>query len=405
MKILLIHHRLPYPLHSGMDKVRFNLIKTLHKEHQVDIIFPYDYESEIKIPEELSKFCNTIISIPVKLTYLKIKSEKRFYLKRMWTQLIKRIPNYISNDYQPELAKKIEEITSNNDYQIVQTLSDVTGKYQQNIKGKAIKIAGPMDDTLSSAWTNMIAENKWRKKIGWYIEYLARKKWQPALCAKVDLAFFFSINDLNKIKKYCKNCKLEVLPAIIEEKEDWDPESPQKTEPDSVIFIGGLGSYFNKHAVIFFAKEVLPHIIKQNPEVKFIVVGQSPDKEILSLKNKNVNITGKVDDIRQYIEKASVYVSPIYAGSGFKTKIVEALRFGKPVISTEKGVQGLADLGNNTIVIENKPEPFAEKVIKLLKDDNIRIQYAYRSRKLFEKSYSSKVIAPKILDIYSRISI
>lgn len=404
MKLLLIHHRMPYPLHSGMDKARFNLIKTLNPEHDVTLLFPFDSSQRLVIPEELIGICKTIIPVPVIPKHESIKKEKAEYFLRLVNLILFRIPTYISNDYQPELAKRVEELTTRNKYDAVQALSDVTGKYIENVSGNTFTICGPMDDTLTSSWTDLLVETRFRKKIGWLLEYRARRYWQPKICDKTNVSLFFSRKDKENVQKYCKkSTRILVIPASIEADNSWNPESVNKVEKNSIIFVGGLGSLFNQHAVHFFVKKILPLIEKRCPDYKLYIVGQSPDKSILNLRNEQIIVTGKIDDIVPYIEKAAVYVSPLYAGSGVKTKIIEALRFGKAIVSTNSGIQGIWELGNDVIYVDDDPEKFANHVIYLLKNDEIRKQKSFKARQLFEKEYAFEKVKPEILKVYQQI--
>ena len=404
MKILLIHHRMPYPLESGMDKVRFNLIRALAEKHKVFLIFPYDKNLDNVIPEILASICFRIIKVPVRPVYKLIKTKRKYYIKRFIYQLLYKIPTYITNDFQFELAEVVKRITMEENFDAVQTLSDVTSKYMEYVGEKPIRIYGPMDDTLASAWSDMLAENKIKKKVGWLMEYLARRKWQTVICKKGDILFFFSNKDRDHLlKKTKKQFNSYILPAIVEKDNIWDKNKLYNVESNTIIFVGGLGSLFNKHAARYFIKNIFPHIRKEIPQVKLYIVGHSPDTEILSYNSKNIIVTGKVSNVSEYIQKASVYVSPLFAGSGFKTKIVEALRFGKPIVTTEAGIQGLWDLGKDAIVISNKPKEFSDEVIKLLKNDTLRIKRSLEARALFENTYTYEKVAPKILEIYKEI--
>jgi polysaccharide biosynthesis protein PslH len=170
----------------------------------------------------------------------------------------------------------------------------------------------------------------------------------------------------------------------------------------SIVFVGGLVPFFNRQAVIYFVNNILPIIHNQIPEAKFYVIGYNPENKFtinnLNYK-KGVEVVGSVDSIRQQLEKMAVFVSPILSGAGVKTKVIEALRFGKPVVATSRGVAGLWD--QNAIIIQNEAKEFAKEVITLLQDDDYRLKKNYESRQSYLETYSCSVVSRQIKKIYT----
>ena len=88
-----------------------------------------------------------------------------------------------------------------------------------------------------------------------------------------------------------------------------------------------MGWYPNEDSVLYFAEEILPLIKKEIPSLKFFIVGSNTSKKIQRLNggNNGIEITGRVEDIRSYIDKSSAYIVPLRIGSGTRIKILEAL--------------------------------------------------------------------------------
>lgn len=125
-----------------------------------------------------------------------------------------------------------------------------------------------------------------------------------------------------------------VLPLVMT---DRSPAPPRASTDDSrfILFVGGA-FYANRDAVLWFAREVAPRI-----SVEAVVIGHGMDDlRPLIAGAGNVRIVGSVDDLSGWYRDAHVVIAPVFDGSGMKTKVAEALMFGKRVIGTPEAFSG-----------------------------------------------------------------
>ena len=116
-------------------------------------------------------------------------------------------------------------------------------------------------------------------------------------------------------------------------------------------------------------EKILPLIRREIPEVQFTVVGENPSRKIKNLHGKGgVRVTGRVPDVRSYINQASVYVLPLTIGSGVRVKLFEALAMAIPVVAFRSACEGHQVSHGEDILIAETPEAFAGHVLKLLRD-------------------------------------
>jgi GT2 family glycosyltransferase/ubiquinone/menaquinone biosynthesis C-methylase UbiE len=137
-----------------------------------------------------------------------------------------------------------------------------------------------------------------------------------------------------------------------------------------LIFVAGFGHPPNADAAVWFVREVLPRIRERCPQVHLDLVGSNPSAEVLALRTANIDITGFVSDkelARRY-RHARVVVAPLRYGGGIKGKVIEAMYFGVPCVTTCAGAQGLARAGA-FLPSTDDPAAFAELVLGLLQDD------------------------------------
>src|SRR5699024_877262 len=112
-------------------------------------------------------------------------------------------------------------------------------------------------------------------------------------------------------------------------------------EPYTMVFTGALSYVPNYDGMIYFLEEIFPIIKKVILQAKIYIVGSRPPKKLKKYQSKSVIVTGFVDDVRPYVDQASVFVVPLKMGSGTRLKVVEALSMKKPVVSTSIGSEGI----------------------------------------------------------------
>ncbi|WP_018085579.1 glycosyltransferase [Desulfurispora thermophila] len=152
------------------------------------------------------------------------------------------------------------------------------------------------------------------------------------------------------------------------------PEAPESNldARSGILFVAGFGHPPNIDAAKWFVKEVLPLIKKCCPTVHLWLVGSNPTSEVQALSGPDVTVTGYVteQDLERYYSNARVAVAPLRYGGGLKGKVVEAMRYGLPIVTTSTGLQGLDGIKDVIPPIDDSAE-FADMVVALLCDDNL----------------------------------
>jgi glycosyltransferase involved in cell wall biosynthesis len=114
----------------------------------------------------------------------------------------------------------------------------------------------------------------------------------------------------------------------------------------------------------------MPLIKAEIPDVTLTVVGRNPYPSLLELarRDPSVLVTGRVEDVRPYMERAAAYVVPLRIGGGTRLKIYEAMAMEKAIISTTIGAEGLPVINGSELLLGDTVESFAQAVIRVLND-------------------------------------
>ncbi|MHB1271840.1 MAG: glycosyltransferase [Rhodanobacter sp.] len=150
------------------------------------------------------------------------------------------------------------------------------------------------------------------------------------------------------------------------------PEQPDKNlnERRDLLFVAGFAHPPNGDAAEWFVREVLPLIRERHPDVHLFLVGSSPSAAVMALQGDHVTVTGFVSDeeLARHYASARVVVAPLRYGGGMKGKVIEAMRFGVPCVTTSAGIQGLAQT-SRFLAAADDPAEFASLVLGYLDGD------------------------------------
>jgi glycosyltransferase involved in cell wall biosynthesis len=159
-------------------------------------------------------------------------------------------------------------------------------------------------------------------------------------------------------------------------------------EPGILIFQGSLQVRDNLDATRRFMREIMPRVAEIAPAVRLRVTGALDGVDLGELAtDRRLELTGYLDDVRTAVAAAYACVVPLRSGSGTRLKVLEAMALGTPVVTTSKGIEGIAAVHGKHALIADDPSAFAQHVIRLLDDPDLRAQLAVNGRHLVEEHY------------------
>ena len=136
-----------------------------------------------------------------------------------------------------------------------------------------------------------------------------------------------------------------------------------------ILFIGSYTFGPNIDAAEFLIEKVWPQVRREMPQAKLIIAGASPDRVRGYDSGLNgVEFTGFVEDLEHLYKRARIICAPIFAGAGTRVKIIEAAAYGKPIIATQIGAEGIELRDGQEILIRDEVDPFIEACLLLLRD-------------------------------------
>lgn len=169
-----------------------------------------------------------------------------------------------------------------------------------------------------------------------------------------------------------------------------------------VIFVGNMEYLPNQEAADIIVSRIVPRVLSQISNVKFLMVGRVKQK--LFTNSSDVIFTGVVEDVAEFLGASDIAIAPLLRGSGTRLKVLEYFSCGLPVVSTSIGVEGLDVENGVNILIEDKMDKFAIKIIDLLMNKELRVRLGIAARELVMNEYNWRIIGKKLDKIYRLIN-
>lgn len=224
------------------------------------------------------------------------------------------------------------------------------------------------------------------------------KSIELSLMYKADVSYYPSYIERDAIKEIDEKIPVKDITAYVyEEFKDSIPDDFAKRE--GLLFVGGFAHPPNADAVLWFAKEIYP-AIREKLNIPFYVVGSKVTDEVKALEQpgNGIVIKGFVseEELAKLYESCRIVVVPLRYGAGVKGKVVEALYYGAPIVTTPTGAEGIPDV-ETVLDIEEQPEDFARAVVSLYQDTE-RCRRMCRNTQEYVKRYFSVDAAWSVIE-------
>lgn len=325
--------------------------------------------------------------------------------------------------FSPSISRKILEEIDEHKPQVVLFDTLRSGQYVDQVKAHCTaKLLLYMDDLYSLRYERMINASRNSKTtigaIGNFIKNL------PApLALLVSKAAFIEKAALKLEAKLIKNAesmaterfdrvfligshevkllqgrsdhphKVFEFPPYVKTQGEYTERKTSFTNP-RFVFVGGLTLPHNKAAVDFIVYQLIPLIEKKGENFSFDIIGRCDEALATTYVTEGrgrVRMLGMVADLAPLFNESCALVAPIPFGSGVKLKIIDALSFAIPVLTTEIGREGI-DIGHKEHgFICETPEEFLE-AMRLVVDSATNIEFSSNCFELYRKKYSYQAI-------------
>lgn len=399
VNILFLTPSLPYPPHQGGAMRNYGLLRAAADAgHTVTLVSFTDHEPGY-LPAELERLAQQIITVRAPARN-RIERLRDFFLSPS-ADLAKRLES-------PAMRAELNLLLRSNRYEVIQfeglemaAYLDQAARLQP--EARLIYDAHNAEYALQAAIAETPGMELRARLASLYSRVQSRRigVFEKHICQQAHTVIAVSREDADLLRGFRADGQVHVLPNGIDVEQYQTPfPASEPLKQPALVFTGKMDYRPNVDAVGWFCREVLPLITAQVHDAHLYVVGQRPHPSLNFLHTHGqVTVTGAVPSVQPYLHQAAVYIAPLRMGSGTRLKILEALAGGCAVVATPMACSGLSEAVLSAVILADSPKPFADAVIRLLKNPALREQIRARGSEAVRAHYDWSVLAPQYVHI------
>lgn len=410
-KILFVMPRLPFPATSGRKTSLYHYCRILSEELGYRLIVAAFLEKGDD-PQLKPGFIDRLEVLPKPSATTKIKNifvdsillkKKPMQVSLYWNPSAKMMIDEIVKEEQPDIiigdmVRSTEYIKDYSIYRIADLDDRISLRYQRQLDYDISGI-NPYGAFLNTV-PKIIQKIMLWKPLKVYVvknEIILLRKYELEIAGQCDRTVLVAQQEADALNQELGENKAYAIPIGVDV--DYFSYRKNNFEEEYIGFLGAMSVAHNENAVRHFILDILPDIVKERPRAKFLVIGGGASDDLKKFESQHVHFTGRVEDVRDYLEKCKVFVCPMTFGSGIKTKNLEAMAIGLPIVTTSIGAENIDAENEKEWIVEDNPREFSRAVIKLLTDENLQSKMGEDASKFINANYTWNVTKKKFEEL------
>ncbi len=401
--ILFVMPRLPFPTVSGRKTSLYHYCRILSEQLGYRLVVAAFLEKGDD-PDLKPEFIDQLVILKHPS---KIEKIKNIFVKSIITSVYPiQVSLYLSSAAKMQINKLIEKEKP------IAVIADMVRCTEYIKNAKSFKIAD-LDDRISLRYKRQFETDiktvnpygafldtlpKIIRKIAMYeplkVSVLKREikllsAYEISIGKSCDKVVFVAQKEADNYNRELGEDKAIAVPIGV----DVEYFKPQQVENkrNIISFLGAMNVAHNENAVNYFIERVFPKVLERVPDAIFYVIGGGVSTKLKLKETNNIVFTGRVDDVRKYLNASKVFVCPMLFGSGIKTKNLEAMSLGLPVVTTSIGAENIDAKNGEEWFVADTDYEFAEKVIKILKNNKLEQACSSAARKYILNTFTWNV--------------
>jgi len=417
MKVLFITNKLPFPDNDGRKNILMQYIRTIKKfDTNVEILNAAFVDKEEYLEKKPHEISNVTILDQPKII------EKLFNLL-LYTFFLRKWPLQVSLYYSRKTHKKVSSLVKKvqPDF-IVYDMVRVAPYFIKDFNGQTIM---NYDDLLSLRYSRQLEHIHYIPTIlGGIASYFPKfiqklisskslqkniLKFESGLLNKYEKQVGWSFDKLvftspKEAKEFSKIVNDRACLGIPMAYDTDKTKIRSNYQENQIVFVGKMDIPHNVAAVLYFCEKIWPIVKRANSTLEFHIIGKNPIKSVLDLEHKyeGVKVVGPVSDIEESIKNSSVFVAPLVFGTGIKTKVIEALSYGVPVVTTSIGAEGINFKNGYHMYVSDTERQFADHIISLTESEKLNKSFSINGKELVQNEFSKQSMNNKWLTLLEK---
>ncbi|MEL6216007.1 MAG: TIGR03087 family PEP-CTERM/XrtA system glycosyltransferase, partial [Pseudomonadota bacterium] len=365
--LLLRVHRIPFPPDKG-DKIRsFRILEHLSRDYDVHLGCFIDDPDDWQHVETLSQYCASVKTLGINRKLATLRSARG-----LLTGLPLSVPFYASR----QMQRWVDETLDKYPIRRIVAYSSPMAQFVIDTRYAGCRRIMDLVDVDSDKWRQYAERKTFPMRQVYRREWRQLTDYERRIADAFDAVTLVTENETELFDTLSPDTvdKHHVIANGVDT-ETMNPEqtfeNPFPSSHRPLVFVGMMNYWANVEAVSWFAEHVLPQVRAAAPDAQFWIVGGSPTDAVLALdKMPGVTVTGRVEDVRPYIQHAAVALAPLRIARGIQNKVLEYLSMGRPTVCSAQAAAGLVARDTAPVEIVDSETETAAACLRVLAGDH-----------------------------------
>ncbi len=401
MRILFVT---PYP--PSRIRVRgYGFLTELHHEHEVSVMTQCISEQELANAEALRSQGYKVIVV---------QESKRQAAMRSGRALLSNIPLQVAYARSALFAQAVQDLTAQHEFDVVH-VEHLRGIASMEQLVRTHPLVWDAVDCISLLCKHaIVAGPSLKVRMVARLEHERTQRYEARLLSQLQHVVVTSERDRQAMIELHRrqtgdlvssDDALAVDVSVLPNGVDLDYFHPlqQERRRFNIVFSGKMSYHANVATTLYLYQQIMPLIWQQLPEATLTLVGSKPPKAIqLLARDPRVEVTGYVHDMRPYVRRAEVMLSPMVYSVGIQNKVLEAMALGTPVIVAAQAAEALEAHPGRDMLVAGTAQEFANETLRLMRDAELHATLVQRGRRYVEEHHNWHEVTGGLINIYRR---
>ncbi len=399
MKILLLCNKAPFPPQDGSAIAVANMAKGMVQNGVEVSILAINTKKHFKADGEIpSAILN---SLQYQSVYQNTDVTALGAFGNLFSQDSYFVSRFFFEDYKQALIQKLQS----QKFDVVQLEGVFMASYipviRQYSKAKIVLRAHNVEFIIWERWLS--TSSQLLKNIYLTIQKNRLKKYELNAFKSVDAIVPITSVDADVIQKLVPQAK--IFPSITGTDLEQYPFVEKAKEPNTIFYFGSMDWMPNIEAVEWFHKNCWEEVKQSNNLVKWVIAGKNMPQNIAMLgeNDDRILIQENVESAAVFYQTYNIMLAPILSGSGLRIKLVEGISYGKPIVTTAIGMEGLSCEDKKEVMIANNAPAFTKAVVALLEHNQKQEKLSQAARKYAEEHFDNTKLTSDLLRFYGQL--
>lgn len=384
MRILTLTHRLPYAPNRG-DRLRaYHMIHELRRHAEIELLSLVHDDDEESHVDDVRAFVSNVTTLRV----TKLRSRANAALA-----LLGQTPLTHALLDAAGMKSALRQICDARPPDVVFAYCSGMARFAMEAPLDHLPMVLDFVDVDSQKWRDLAAASHPPKSWIFRREAATLGGFEARAAHKAVTALVVNEREAEIARQLAPDANIQVMPNGVE-LDRLRPPGPPSSRP-RVVFCGVMSYAPNAEGMTWFVQDVWPLVRATRPDATLAVVGLDPSPAFRALcaPDPSITVTGRVEDVRDWLWDSAVGIAPLHVARGVQNKALEAIAAGLPIVLTEAVAGGLPPAAAYASRVANSAAHFAGHLLDLLSQSPAE-RRAMAASADFSKLAWAKTLAP-----------